>query len=403
MCETKLSPAYGGTFSSRFSYWSDESSDPTPGNEESMTRGRIRQATERETTNLPPTSRPKLKPVVSDTMKEMNRRLDFLIEKYDRMERFGKEEKGVRLNFSSISDCLPDNGSRLEVVGNNTAKYHHWRIPSFEETLASVSERWGVASSAEFPLSSLDGYTSGDDESSDPSSGNDEPITRGRDRQESADMIGPVDVDMQSALSNSCISSPTPADVTANKETVSSECVRSDPVPGIGESKTRGRVRRKKAKKVARPRPRHPLNGFNLSLKSVKRPINRLKGRRKIMAAHHYRLKPGENSASSLWLKQKRPINRLKGRRKIMAAHHYRLKPGENSASSLWLKRKQPKHHSKLKGRKKVMVAHHYWLKPGEDMTCPLWLKHQPKYTCSHRASFDLCWPKDPSIIVAHI
>ena len=368
MCETKLSPAHGGTFSSRFSYWSDESY-PTPGNEESMTRGRIRQATERETTDLPPTSRPKLKSVVSDTMKEMNRRLDFLIEKYDRMERFGREEKGVRLNFSSISNCLPDNGSRLEVVGNNTAKYHHWRIPSFEETLASVSERWGVASSAEFPLSSLDGYSSRDDESSDPSSGNDEPMTRGRDRQESADMIGPVNVDMQSALSNSCISSPSPADVNANKKSVSSECdVRSDPVPGIGESKTRGRVRCKKAKKVARPRPRPPLNGFNMSLKSVKRPINRLRGRRKIMAAHHYRLKPGENSASSLWLKQK-----------------------------------QPKHPCKMKGRKKLMVAHHYWLKPGEDMICPLWLKHRCRINYCHRASFDPCWPKDPSITMANI
>ena len=159
---------------------------------------------------------------------------------------------------------------------------------------------------------------------------------------------------MQSSLSNSCISCPSPADVTANKKCVSSECnVRSDPVPGIGESKTRGRVRRKKTKKGARPRTRPPFKDFHLSVKSVKRPINRLKGRRKIMAAHHYRLKPGENSASSLWLKQK-----------------------------------QPKHHSKLKGRKKVMVAHHYWLKPGEDMTCPLWLKHQPKYTCSQPQSF---------------
>ena len=182
MCETKLSPACGGAFSSRFSFWSDESSDPTPGKEESMTRGRIRQATERETTDLPPTSRPKLKPVVSDTMKEVNRRLDFLIEKYDRMERFDKEEKGVRLNFSSISNCLPDYGSRLEVVEND-AKYHHRRICSFEETLASVAERWRVASSSlEFPYSSLDGYSSGDDESSDPFSGNDEPMTRGRDR-----------------------------------------------------------------------------------------------------------------------------------------------------------------------------------------------------------------------------
>ena len=334
-----------------------------------MTRGRIRQETERETIDLPPTSRPKLKPVVSDTMKEMNRRLDFFIEKYDRKERFDKEEKGVRLNFSSISNCLPDNGSRLEVVGNNTAKYHRWRICSFEETRASVSERWGVASSsAKFPLSPLDGYSSGDDDSSDPSSGNDEPMTRGRDRQESADMIGPVDA-MQSALSDIPISSSSPANDTAHNNSLSSECdVCSDPVPGIGESKTRGRVRHEKAKKGARPRTRPPFKGFHRSVKSVKRPINRLKGRRKIMAAHHYRLKPGENSASSLWLKQK-----------------------------------QPKHHSKLKGRKKIMVAHHYWLKPGEDMTCPLWLKHQPKYTCSHRASFDLCWPKDLSITVAHI
>ena len=274
----------------------------------------------------------------------------------NRLERrIGMDGEAVRIQLNSISNCLSDYGPRR-------------RICSFDETLASLSERWGVASSSvEFPLSSLDGYSSGDDDSSDPSSGNDEPMTRGRDRQESADMIGPGDVDMQSALSNSCISSPSPAYVTANKKSVSSEDdVCSDPVPGIGESKTRGRVRRKKAKKGARPRP--PLNGFNMSLKSVKRPINRLRGRRKIMAAHHYRLKPGENSASSLWLKQK-----------------------------------QPKHPCKIKGRKKLMVAHHYWLKPGEDMICPLWLKQQCKINHCHRASFDLCWPKDPSLIVAHI
>ena len=130
----------------------------------------------------------------------------------NRLERrIGMDGEAVRIQLNSISNCLSDYGPRR-------------RICSFDETLASLSERWGVASSStEFPLSSLDGYTSGDDESSDPSSGNDEPITRGRDRQESADMIGPVDVDMQSALSNSCISSPTPADVTANKETVSSQ------------------------------------------------------------------------------------------------------------------------------------------------------------------------------------
>ena len=274
----------------------------------------------------------------------------------NRLERrIGMDGEAVRIQLNSISNCLSDYGPRR-------------RICSFDETLASLSERWGVASSSvEFPLSSLDGYSSGDDDSSDPSSGNDEPMTRGRDRQESADMIGLGDVDMQSALSNSCISSPSPAYVTANKKSVSTEDdVCSDPVPGIGESKTRGRVRRKKAKKGARPRP--PLNGFNMSLKSVKCPINRLRGRRKIMAAHHYRLKPGENSASSLWLKQK-----------------------------------QPKHPCKIKGLKKLMVAHYYWLKPGEDMICPLWLKQQCKINHCHRASFDLCWPKDPSLIVAHI
>ena len=276
--------------------------------------------------------------------------------------------EAVRTQLNSISNCLSDYGSRLGVVENKNAKYHHRHISSFEETLASLSERWGVASSsAKFPVSSLDGYTSGDDGSSDPSSGNDEPMTRGRDRQGSAELKGPVD--MQSALSDRHISNPSPTEEMAYKLSVSSGCdVCSDPVPGIGESKTRDRVRRKKVKKGGRPRTRAPFKGIHLCVKSVKRLINRLKGRRKIMAAHHYRLKPGENSASSLWLKQK-----------------------------------QPKHHSKLKGRKKVMVAHHYWLKPGEDMTCPLWLKHQPKYTCSHSASFDLCWPKDPSIIVAHI
>ena len=216
-----------------------------------------------------------------------------------------------------------------------------------------------------------------DDESSDPSSGNDEPMTTDRDRQESADMIGPVDVDLQSALSNSCISSPSPADVTANKKSVSSEGdVCSDPVPGIGESKTSGRVRHKKAKKCARPRPRPPLNGLHLSIKSVKCPINRLRGRRKVMAVHHYRLKPGEGSTVHHWLRKKQPKLRV--------------------LSNLGPIYRQ-------NDRKKVMVAHQYWLKPGEDITCPLWLKHQCKISHCHRASFDLCWPKDPSIIMANI
>ena len=279
----------------------------------------------------------------------------------NRLERrIGMDGEAVRIQLNSISNCLSDYGTR-------------WRICSFDETLASLSERWGVASSSvEFPLSSLDGYSSGDDESSDLSSGNDEPMTRGRDRQESADMIGPVDVDMQSALTNSCISSPSPADITANKKSVSSECLlRSDTVPGIGESKTRGRVRRKKTKEGARPRPRPPLH---LSLKGVKRPINILRGRRKRMAAHHYRLKPGEGSTVPHWLRKKQPKFRV----------YFNLDP---------IYRQQD--------RKKVMVAHHYWLKPGEDMTCLLWLKTQISHC--HRASFDLCWPKDPSIIVALI
>ena len=166
----------------------------------------------------------------------MSDKMNEVIQGLNRLERrIGMDGEAVRIQLNSISNCLSDYGPRR-------------RICSFEETRASLSERWGVASSsAEFPLSSLDGYSSGDDESSDPSSGNDEPMTRGRDRQESAEIKGPID--MQSSLSNSCISCPSPADVTANKKSGSSECnVRSDPVPGIGESKTRGRVRRKKVK-----------------------------------------------------------------------------------------------------------------------------------------------------------
>ena len=166
----------------------------------------------------------------------------------NRLERrIGMDGEAVCIQLHSISNCLSNYGPC-----QTDAKDHHWRICSFEETLASVSGRWGVASSSvEFPLSSLDGYSSGDDESSDPFSGNDEPMTRDRDRQESADMMGPVDV-VQSALSDI----PIPANETAHNNSLSSECdVCSDPVPGIGESKTRGMVRRKKAKKCARPRP----------------------------------------------------------------------------------------------------------------------------------------------------
>ena len=150
-------------------------------------------------------------------------------------------------------------------------------------------------------------------------------------------MIGPFD--MQSALSDRHISSPSPTEEMAYKISVSSWCdVHSDPVPGIGESKTRGRVRRKKTKKGARPRPRPPLNSLHPSLKGVKRPINILRGRRKRMTAHHYRLKPGEGSTVLHWLRKKQPkfrvlsnlgpIYRQKDRKKVIVAHQYWLKPG---------------------------------------------------------------------------
>ena len=198
-------------------------------------------------------------------------------------------------------------------------------------------------------------------------------MTRGRDRQETAKMIGPVHV-MQSALSDIPIPSPSPADENSNKKSVLSEDDESsDPVPGIGVSKTRGRARHRNVKRGHRPRPLFIFNGTPESI-CVKHLLNRPKGRRKVMAAHHYRLKPGEGSIVPHWLRKKQPKFRVF------------LNLG-------------PKY--RQKDRQKVMVAHHYWLKPGEDKTCPLWLKHQISHC--HRASFDLCWPKDPSIIVAHI
>ena len=72
-----------------------------------------------------------------------------------------------------------------------------------------------TSSSAEFLLSSLDVYSIVDAESSDPSSRNDEPMTRGKDRQESAEIKGLVD--MQSALLDCHISSSSPTDETAYK------------------------------------------------------------------------------------------------------------------------------------------------------------------------------------------
>ena len=174
----------------------------------------------------------------------------------NRLERrISMDGEAIPIQLNSILNCLTNYGPRLEMVETDAKDHHRW-ICSFEETLVSVAVKWGMASiSAKFHLSSLDGYSSGDDERSDLSSGNDEPSARGKDRQESADMIGPVDV-MQSALSDSSIPSSSPADETAYKNSMSSECaVCSDPVPGIGESKTRGRVSREKVKKGARPRP----------------------------------------------------------------------------------------------------------------------------------------------------
>ena len=53
---------------------------------------------------------------MSDTMKEVIMCLKALHEKYGRMERkVYREEKGVHLNFSIISKCLPDYGFRLEM------------------------------------------------------------------------------------------------------------------------------------------------------------------------------------------------------------------------------------------------------------------------------------------------
>ena len=82
----------------------------------------------------------------------------------NRLERrIGMDGEAVRIQLNSISNCLSDYGPR-----QTDATYHRRQINSFEETLAIVSERWGVASSsAEFHLSSP-----GDDESSDPYSGN---------------------------------------------------------------------------------------------------------------------------------------------------------------------------------------------------------------------------------------
>ena len=62
----------------------------------------------------------------SDTMNE-------IIMGLNRLERrIGMDGEAVRIQLDSISNCLSE---------NENAKYHHWRINTFEETLASVSEK----------------------------------------------------------------------------------------------------------------------------------------------------------------------------------------------------------------------------------------------------------------------
>ena len=87
---------------------------------------------------------------MSDTMKQVIVGLNAL------ERRIGMDGEAVRIQLNSISNCLHNYEPRLEMVETD-AKDHHRRICCFEETLASLSERWGVASSsAKFHLSSLD-------------------------------------------------------------------------------------------------------------------------------------------------------------------------------------------------------------------------------------------------------
>ena len=76
---------------------------------------------------MPPTSRPKLKPVSKqiDTMKGAMNELKELHAKYDHMIRkLAREEEEVRLQFTSIGNCLSEYRPRLERIENNTKNYH---------------------------------------------------------------------------------------------------------------------------------------------------------------------------------------------------------------------------------------------------------------------------------------
>ena len=208
-----------------------------------MTRGRIRQESpksafdlldesitlppaEREATNMPPIS-------------ECKCGADWLHHSPEELSR--RSSPVLASTLASLLSIIHKRSERWEA--SKEKSQFDIRVKSLFADDVYVASR-----SSEFLLSSLDVYSSEDAESSYLSSRNDEPMTRGRDRQESAEIKGPVD--MQSALSDCRISSSSPTDETAYKNSVSSECdVCSDPVPGIGESKTRGRVRRKKVKK----------------------------------------------------------------------------------------------------------------------------------------------------------
>ena len=101
------------------------------------------------------------------------------------------------------------------------------------------------------------------------------------------------------------------ADVTAEEKSVLSEyddCF--DPAPGNNVSKIRGRARHTKVKRGIRPRPYSVLNCTCQPI-DVKHLFNRPKGCRKVMSAHHYRLKPGEGSTVSIWLRKKQPKFRV--------------------------------------------------------------------------------------------
>ena len=90
---------------------------------------------------MPPTSRPKLKPVSvpSDTMKEVMNESKELHAKYDHMERkCTKEGEETHRQFTSIGNYLSEYGPCLDVMVNNT-KVHLQRVDNLEETLAGLT------------------------------------------------------------------------------------------------------------------------------------------------------------------------------------------------------------------------------------------------------------------------